>query len=163
MSSPPDTSNPGEADHAGVAFHPPLALAACLVVSVFARWLFPLAFLPGRWSATAGPIVTALSFALFFWAIATMRRGGASIPTNEPTTAIVVSAPYSFSRNPIYLSMLLLLVGVALWANSVWFLAGAAVCAALLSWGVISREERYLERKFGAPYASYKERVRRWI
>ena len=92
-----------------------------------------------------------------------MRRGDASIPTNEPTAAIVVRGPFRFSRNPIYLAMLLLQLGVGIWANSLWFFGLASLFVMFLWWGVISREERYLERKFGAEYVSYKAGVRRWL
>ena len=107
--------------------------------------------------------MSGVSLVLFFWAVYSMRRGGASIPTGEPTERIVFGGPYRFSRNPIYLAMLLLQIGISFWANSVWFLLFAASFAALLVWGVILREERYLERKFGADYEAYKTLVRRWL
>ncbi len=146
------------ADHAGVAFQPPLLLALALLVGFGARWLVSLEWVPG-----AGPAVIAVSLGLFSWAVYTMRSGDASIPTNEPTDAIVTRGAFRFSRNPIYVSMLLLQVGVGIWANSLWFLGLAAISAMLLSWGVISREEQYLERKFGEEYLAYKARVRRWL
>ncbi len=151
------------ADHAAVAFHPPLLLAFCLAAGFVLRWLIPLAFLSEGLAVLAGPTLSAASFGLFFWAILSMRSAGASIPTHTPTSTIVARGPYRFTRNPIYLSMLLLQVGVGMWANSLWFIGLAAISAALLSWGVISREERYLERKFGSEYASYRARVRRWV
>ncbi len=163
MNSTQEPLRPEFPDHAGVAFHPPVLLALVLVVGFLARWLVPLNFLSPVISMYLGPIVTAASFGGFFWAVYTMRTGDASIPTNEPTNVIVVRGPYRFSRNPIYLSMLFLQVGTSIWANSLWFLGLAIVSAALLWWGVISREERYLERKFGAEYLSYKGRVRRWL
>ena len=158
MNSTQEPQRPEPLDHAGVAFHPPLLLAPVLVVGFLARWVVPLNFLSRALSLSIGPIVTAASFGWFFWAVYTMRTGGASIPTGEPTKAIVVRGPFRFSRNPIYLSMLLLQVGISL-----WFLGLAVVSAVLLWWGVISREERYLEHKFGAEYLSYKRRVRRWL
>ncbi len=91
-----------------------------------------------------------------------MHRGNASIPTNEPTNSLVFTGPFSFSRNPIYLGMVSLLLGVGIWANSLWFIGLAALAVVLLSWGVISREERYLERIFGEEYLTYKRQVRRW-
>ncbi len=105
----------------------------------------------------------AASFGWFIWAVVTMRRAGGSIPTSEPTEAIVVRGPYAWSRNPIYLSMVALQLGVGIWANSLWFLGLAIASAGLLWWGVISREETYLEAKFGDAYIGYKGRVRRWI
>ena len=150
-------------DHAKVAFHPPLLLALAIVVGFLARRIAPLYFLPGILSLSFGPIVTAVSFGIFFWAVFTMRRGDASIPTNKPTNAIVIRGPFRFSRNPIYLAMIMLQFGTGIWSNSLWFFGLAALTAALLSWGVISPEEKYLEGKFGIEYSSYKARVRRWI
>jgi len=150
-------------DHAGVAFHPPLLLAVMLILGFIGRWIAPLGFLPREISVSVGPIITAGSFGLFFWAAYTMRTGDASIPTSEPTNTIVECGPFRFSRNPVYLAMLLLQLGVGVWANSAWFFWLAAVSAVLLTWGVILREEQYLGRKFGAEYASYKARVRRWF
>jgi protein-S-isoprenylcysteine O-methyltransferase Ste14 len=150
-------------DHAGVAFHPPLLLVASLGVGFLLRWLAPSPVLTSTASAMIGPTIVTLSFGVFFWAAGTMLRGHASIPTNTPTGAIVTGGPFRFSRNPIYLSMILLQLGVGVWVKSVWFFVLAAISVALLTWGVIVREERYLERKFGAEYLSYKSRVRRWI
>jgi protein-S-isoprenylcysteine O-methyltransferase Ste14 len=134
-----------------------------LVVGLLARWLIPLHFLDPAFSMPIGLMITIASFSLFFWAVYTMWSGSASIPTGKPTNSIVLRGPFRFSRNPIYLSMVLLQVGIGIWANSLWFVGSAVIAAALLWWGVISREERYLERKFGAAYLSYKGRVRRWL
>ena len=150
-------------DRAEVAFHPPLLLVASLGLGFLLRWLAPLPVLMSTASAMIGPAVVALAFGLFFWAAGTMLRGRASIPTNRPTDAIVTGGPFRFSRNPIYLSMILLHVGVGTWTKSPWFFVLAAISVALLTWGVIAREERYLERKFGDEYLSYASRVRRWI
>jgi protein-S-isoprenylcysteine O-methyltransferase Ste14 len=152
-----------EPDHAGVAFHPPFLLAGALLLGFLIRQIVPLGFLPSGVSGSIGPVVTAAAFGLVLWAIFTMRAGHASIPTGEPTDAIVKSGPYRFSRNPIYVAMLALQLGVGVWTDSLWFLALAGVSAILLWWGVISREERYLERKFGADYLVYRDRVRRWL
>ena len=149
-------------DHAGVAFHPPLLLVASLGVGFLLRWLAPLPVFTST-ASVLGPGIVALSFGIFFWAVGTMLRGHASIPTNKPTDAIVAGGPFRFSRNPIYLSMILLHVGVGAWTKSLWFFVLAAISVALLTWGVILREERYLERRFDDEYLSYKSRVRRWI
>ena len=85
------------------------------------------------------------------------------MPTSESTDVIVTGGPYAFSRNPIYLSMVLLLLGLGVWSNSLWFLALAAIAVLLLTYGVIIREERYLGRKFSAEYEAYRNRVRRWV
>jgi protein-S-isoprenylcysteine O-methyltransferase Ste14 len=150
-------------DHAGVAFHPPLLLGIALLVGFAARWIVSLAWVPGALAVFVGPAVTAVSFGLFLWAVHTMRAGDASIAPSQPTNALVTRGPFRFSRNPIYVGMVSLQVGVGIWANSLWFLGLAAVSAMLLSWGVISREEQYLEREFGEEYVAYKALVRRWL
>ena len=158
-----ETGQTSASDHAGVAFHPPVVLALCIAVGFGARWLIPLTFVPVVLPTVVGPVVAALALGIFFWSVYAMRSDGGSIPTSKPTEVIVLRGPYRFSRNPIYVAMLLLQVGIGIWADSLWFLALAAIFAALLWWGVISREEKYLARKFGAEYGSYRSRVRRWI
>ena len=154
---------PQRPDHAEVAFPPPLLLILALVLGFSARSFAPLTFLSPSLSSSIGPLLTAASIGGFLCAVRTMRKGHASLPTNEPTDAIITQGPYRFSRNPIYLATLLLQVGIGIWVNSLWFL-GLGIVSALLLWrGVVSREERYLERKFGEEYLSYKGRVRRWL
>jgi protein-S-isoprenylcysteine O-methyltransferase Ste14 len=160
MNAPDEAKHP---DHAGVAFRPPLLLLACLGLGFLLRWWIPLSMHAAILPTMIGPAILVLAFAIFFWAVATMRRGHASIPTNKPTDAIVTGGPFRFSRNPIYLSMILLQIGVGAWTESLWFFILAALSVALLRWGVISREERYLVQKFGDEYLSYMSRVRRWI
>ena len=150
-------------DHAGVAFRPPLLLLACLGLGFLLRWLAPLSVPMSTVPSIIGPAIVALAFAIFFWAARTMLSGHASIPTNTPTDAIVTGGPFRFSRNPIYLSMILLQIGVGAWTTSLWFFVLAAISVGLLTWGVILREERYLEQKFSNEYLSYRSRVRRWI
>jgi len=150
-------------DHAGVAFPPPMLLLVSILAGFLLRWAAPSQFLPTATAQVLGPVLTVVSFGLVAWAIVTFRRGGASVPTSEPTAVIVSGGPFRFSRNPIYLSMVLLLLGLGVWSNSLWFLMLAAVAALLLNYGVIAREERYLARKFGREYEAYCDRVRRWI
>ena len=76
---------------------------------------------------------------------------------------IVRTGPYRVSRNPIYLAMSVLHLGVAIWANSAWLVATLAVAVALMAIVVVAREERYLEERFGADYLDYKASVRRWL
>ncbi|MBN4053142.1 isoprenylcysteine carboxylmethyltransferase family protein [bacterium AH-315-L15] len=104
-----------------------------------------------------------MSFALCYWALCTLRRSGTTVDIKRPSTTVVMGGLFRFSRNPIYLSTVLLQIGVGVWANSLWFFGLALLSYALLTWGVILREERYLGRKFGEAYAEYRARVRRWL
>ncbi len=92
-----------------------------------------------------------------------MGRAGTSIKPTVPTTALVTTGPFRFSRNPLYVSVTLFYLGIAIAARSLWALALLLVVLVVMQRGVIDREERYLERRFGADYLRYKERVRRWI
>lgn len=153
----------GSPDHAQVAFPPPVVPLLGLALGVAAGRIWPLPFLPVGPAATVGRAITAASVALFVWAVATMLAGRASLPPHLPTNALVVHGPYRFSRNPIYLAMVVLLVGMGVATNNAWFLLLAVAGWWLLRQGVILREESYLERKFGAEYAAYRAAVRRWL
>ena len=92
-----------------------------------------------------------------------MRRAGTNVDPREPSTAIVTDGPYRFTRNPLYLSMALIYAGIACRANALPAAMLLPGVLAVVQKGVIEREERYLERKFGGEYIRYKGRVRRWI
>jgi len=160
-------TNPAEAnqprDRAAVAFHPPALLLVCIVGGFIERLLIQAPFLPPDLVQPIGLPIVALAFVVFGWAVVTMRRHGASIPTHTATDAIVAEGPFRISRNPIYLSMMLLLVGIGCWANSIWFLLWTVLAVVLLTVFVIKPEERYLEGKLDERYLRYKRQVRRWI
>ena len=163
MASTDEFENNNLPDHANAAIHPPILFGILLIVGFGLRAIVPIPFLPDRLAWIGGPIVVGAALALAVWAVRTMRAGETSIPVGEPTDAIVQTGPYRFSRNPIYLAMVLSLVGIGVWTNSLWFVGLAVVDAILLSWGVIAREEVYLQRKFGAQYSAYRDKVRRWL
>ena len=151
-------------DTANVIVRPPIAWAVAVLGGLLLNWLLPLPFVsasvPAGW---LGAIVFALALALFAWAIATVTQAGSNVPTSRPTTTIVDGGPYRFTRNPIYLGMALGLIGLAIAFNSVWLLLALVPFALVIRYGVVAREEAYLERKFGDVYLSYKSRVRRWL
>jgi protein-S-isoprenylcysteine O-methyltransferase Ste14 len=97
------------------------------------------------------------------WSVALMRRSGQSENPWKPTTEIIERGPYRFTRNPMYLQMVVACVGVAVALGNVWILLLAPVCAWALQVLAILPEEEYLERKFGEQYLAYKKRVRRWL
>jgi protein-S-isoprenylcysteine O-methyltransferase Ste14 len=153
-----------EADTAKVLVRPPIAWLVAVLAGFALDWLRPLPFVPAALPAHwPGAIVFALALALFAWAVATMIRAGSNVPTSKPTTTIVESGPYRLTRNPIYLAMVLALLGLAIAFNSLWLLLALAIFAPVIRYGVIAREEAYLERKFGEVYRVYRGRVRRWL
>ena len=88
---------------------------------------------------------------------------GSNVPTSRPTTIIVNTVPYRFTHNPIYLGMVLGLIGLDIALNSLWLLLTLVPFALVIRYGVVAREEAYLERKFGDDYRRYRARVRRWL
>ena len=150
-------------DSANVAFHPPVLLLGLLVAGSVLWRTSALSFLPDTVSRILGPGITGISFIVFWWSVLTMLRAGANLPTQKPSTVFVSHGPYQLSRNPIYVAMLLLIIGIACWLNSAWFLLVAPVFIGLITAGVIVREEQYMSRKFGTEYDDYCASVRRWL
>jgi protein-S-isoprenylcysteine O-methyltransferase Ste14 len=151
-------------DTANVIVRPPIAWAIAVLAGLALNWLIPLPFVPASVPAGwLGAIVFALALALFAWAITTMTRAGSNVPTDRPATIIVDTGPYRFTRNPIYLGMMLGLIGLAIALDNFWLLLALVPFAAVIRYGVIAREEAYLERKFGDIYRGYRVRVRRWL
>jgi protein-S-isoprenylcysteine O-methyltransferase Ste14 len=152
------------ADTANAIVRPPIAWALAVLAGLALNWLLPLPFFPTVVSAGwFGGIVFVLALALVAWAITTMTRAGSNVPTNLPSTTIVETGPYRFTRNPIYLGMVLGLIGLAVAFNDLWLLMTLVPFALVVRYGVITREEAYLERKFGDVYRRYRARVRRWV
>jgi len=96
----------------------------------------------------------------FEWA---MRHAGTPTNPYKPVSNIVTEGPFRYTRNPAYLSMTMIYVGVATLANALWAILLLPAVLLAIRRGVIEREERYLEGKFGEEYLRYKARVRRWI
>jgi protein-S-isoprenylcysteine O-methyltransferase Ste14 len=150
-------------DTPGVIAPPPLILFGFLLAGLALDWLRPASFLPSAVQYALGGALIALAGALALSAFVRFLRAGTPIPTRQPTTALVIAGPYRFSRNPIYVGMILLLLGIGVMVDSVWILALAVPFAFVLRYGVIAREERYLDAKFGDAYRMYRMQVRRWV
>jgi protein-S-isoprenylcysteine O-methyltransferase Ste14 len=151
-------------DRSNAIVRPPLALALAILGGLVANWLIPLPFLPEAVPRTwAGSTAIVLGLALGAWAIVTLRQAGTRVETTKPTTAIVTRGPYRLTRNPIYVGMLAILIGLTIALDTAWLLVAMVPFYLVIRFGVIAREEAYLERKFGDTYRSYKSRVRRWL
>ncbi|MGD2097268.1 MAG: isoprenylcysteine carboxylmethyltransferase family protein [Desulfobacterales bacterium] len=108
-------------------------------------------------------IVFIFSGYLALHAFVVIKKRGSYIDTNKPTTQIVEDGPFKLSRNPMYLSLILVLFGFAVLLLSFWFLIAAAALWLVFDRLAVAPEETYLEHKFGERYTAYKTRVRRWI
>ena len=134
-----------------------------MALGVALQLAMPLPFCPRTFNAAVGAALEVMGIALFISSVGKFRAAGTAVPANKPTTAIVRTGPYRFSRNPIYLAFSLVQLGIAVWVDSLWLIATLVAAAAVMHFVVIRREEHYLERKFGAQYLDYKASVRRWL
>lgn len=154
-------------DSSGVIAPPPLIYGAGLALGLALNWLAPLPLWPGdvtrTWRWPVGAVLFTAGGVLAAWAMLRFSRAGTPIPTWRPTTALVVEGPYRFSRNPIYVALSLAYAGLGLGFDNAWLLALLAPVLAVMRYGVVAREERYLERRFGDDYRRYKASVRRWL
>jgi protein-S-isoprenylcysteine O-methyltransferase Ste14 len=152
------------AETAQVIIRPPLAWALAVIAGFALNWLMRLPFVPAAVPAGwLGGAAFVVALALFAWAIITITQAGSNVPTNMPTTSIVETGPCRFMRNPIYLGMMLGLVGLAIAFDSLWLLVTLVPFALVIRYGVVAQEEAYLERKFGEVYRRYCACVRRWL
>ncbi len=158
---------PAEKDGAAVRFPPPLLPLATILLGVGLERLWPFwagPELPAPARYWIGGIVVAASLlVLGLWPVVMFRRSGQSELPWRPTPLVLENGPYRFTRNPMYLMMVLVCIGVAIILSNAWILLLTPLCAWFLYYFAIAPEEVYLERKFGEPYRHYKRRVRRWL
>jgi len=142
---------------------PPWVYLGALALGFLLHGAWPVGLASGEVSGPLGGTAVLVAVALFLSAVRTLRAAGTPVPGDRPTTAIVRTGPFRYSRNPVYLAFSLLHLGVAFWINSPWLLVTLVPAVALMSFVVIPREERYLERRFPSEYLPYKAAVRRWL
>ena len=142
---------------------PPFIYLGAIALGLLLHFAWPVWLVSRAVSGPLGGTAVLVAVALFLSAVRTFRTAGTPVPGNNPTTTIVRTGPYRFSRNPIYLSFSLLQLGVACWVNSLWLLLTLIPAVALMSLVVIPREEHYLETRFPSDYLPYKASVRRWL
>ena len=153
----------GAGDTPGVIAPPPLIYLGSILLGAAIHHFWPAPFFPAGAGPMVGGVLIGAAAAIFVLAFRQFQRAGTPVPTRRPTRTIVRSGPYRFTRNPIYLAFTLLHLGVAIWVNSAWLLLTLAITLVVIRAGVIAREEKYLVRKFGAEYESYRSAVRRWL
>jgi protein-S-isoprenylcysteine O-methyltransferase Ste14 len=140
-SSVPDVANLGLA-------RPPLIYLGSIILGMVIHFVWPARLVPPAISTPVGSIVTLAAIALFVSAVRTFREAGTPIPGNRPTTTIVRTGPYRFSRNPIYLAFSFFQLGLSLWVNSVSLLIALVPAVAIMALVVIPRESGTWKRGF---------------
>ncbi len=159
----PHGGAPCPTDTPGVIGPPPLIYLGTLAIGFGLDAMIGSASMPSTVALPVGAASIIAGAGLFGSFREAFRRGGTPIDPYTPSQAFVTDGPYRLTRNPAYLGMALTYAGIAVAANAPWALAPLPIAIAVVDRGVIAREERYLERRFGTPYVEYKRRVRRWI
>jgi protein-S-isoprenylcysteine O-methyltransferase Ste14 len=144
---------------------PPLLYLGCLILALALDRLLavPVAWpdVALCWGAGGGLIL--LGVAIFAAGIGNFTRAATPVPSTQPVRTLVATGIHGWSRNPIYVGMSLVYLGLGVAARSSWVLLLALPIALTMRYGVVAREEAYLERRFGDAYRDYKARVRRWL
>ena len=152
-------------DTAGVIAPPPLIFLAGLLIGYGLDTLWPTPSMPfdretGYW---IGAVYGGIGVVVAVAALLGFRGAGTSPEPWHPTTALVVNGIYSRTRNPMYLGMTLVYLGITASVGGLWMAVLLLPVLVVMHYGVIAREERYLEAKFGDAYRDYKASVRRWF
>ena len=142
---------------------PPLLYGVALAAGFLLQWIAGRPILPSSVRYWVGGVVLASGVVLALWGRRVMERAGTNVNPTLPTTALVATGPFRFSRNPLYVALTLIYVGLALLANALWVLVLIVPVLLVMHYGVVRREERYLEAKFGDAYRAYCSRVRRYL
>jgi protein-S-isoprenylcysteine O-methyltransferase Ste14 len=157
------TPSSAEAGNAGVVVRPPLLYGGGFVVVLVLRWLWPMPIVEHGGPLWAALAVAVVGVAIILLGRRTLVAAGTNVDPMRATTAIVTTGPYRFSRNPIYVGLTLLYLGLASAFNTWWAVIVLVPILAIMHLGVVRREERYLEQKFGEPYRQFCSRVRRYL
>lgn len=145
---------------------PPVLYGAALVLGQIAQFcrrlpIMPRIFTPLR--RLLGGVLVVGGLAWGFWGLRTMQRAGASPDQADPPPSLVVDGPFQYSRNPLYVMMTAVYLGIILLRNNLWGMLLLPGLLALVQRKAIKREEDYLQARFGDAYHDYKERVPRWL
>jgi len=160
-------SNAKDGENPGVILPPPLILLAFLVTGAILQFLVPVTFLaPFAWwnsQFLLGSAISLAAFGLAIWGVRIFSAAGTNVATHKAALKVVKGGPYRFTRNPMYMGMQLLLIGVGIMFSAEWNLILWPLFFAILKYGVVLREERYMRNKFGDEYIDLLKRTRRWL
>ncbi|HET8729408.1 MAG TPA: isoprenylcysteine carboxylmethyltransferase family protein [Alphaproteobacteria bacterium] len=154
-------------DHPDVIMFPPLIFLLAVIIAAVLDVLVPISFFPppgvGNWVTWLGVILVVAGVAIAIAGNREFHRQGTNVDPHRPALKVVDTGPYRFTRNPMYLGMILVLAGVVLAFSLEWGVPVWIAFALVLHYGVVRREERYMSAKFGAPYEALLRRTRRWL
>ena len=150
-------------DLPGVRFPPPLLYLGGFLVGLALELAFPIGELPVALAVALGVLCLVVFLVLDGAAMARFFRARTSVIPAKPTTALVTSGPYRFTRNPMYVGMAFLYAGFAFGFGVFWAFTLLPLVLLVVDRVVIPPEERFLRAHFGQEFAHYSARVRRWV
>jgi protein-S-isoprenylcysteine O-methyltransferase Ste14 len=150
-------------DVPNVLILPPLLYGLALAAGFLVQWIAPHPIVSSNAGYSIGGVLLAFGVFLAIWGRRVMERAGTNVNPTLPSTALVATGPFLFSRNPLYVALTLIYIGLALLANALWVLVLIVPVLLILHYGVVRREELYLEAKFGDAYREYRSGVRRYF
>ncbi len=134
-----------------------------LVLSVLLNFVFPVPVFLSSPFTYSGFLIIGFGFVLALWSRSLFLKNATTLQLSEEPASLITSGPFRLSRNPIYLGMTSILLGVAVLQGTLVTLAFPIIFVALIEFFIIPGEERKLEKLFGEPYREYRKSVRRWI
>ena len=134
-----------------------------LLIGFALQWLVPLARWRADWLPFVGVALALAGLAVAVWGFRTLKAAKTTIDVHKVSSTLVVGGPYGRSRNPLYVALILLYLGISLGFGLLWPLLTLVPAIVLVQILVVQREEARLEAWFGQDYMDYKARVRRWI
>ena len=151
-------------DCPGVVVLPPILYGGTFILVLVLHWIWRLPIVEDAadllWPGVA---LAVLAVAIAMWGRSTMHAAGTNISPLKPANSIVTTGPFRFTRNPLYLSITLLYLGLILISDTWWGMICLLPLLVVMHNGVVLREEHYLEQKFGETYRNYRASVRRYL
>lgn len=142
---------------------PPFIFTIAMLIAFSINWFSPVHIVPDNVQLQLGFAVILIGLAPLPWIFFAFTRAKTTLHADHKASALITNGPYRFSRNPIYLSLISICLGIGICADNIWVLPALAAAIWYLFRTVIAVEEQYLEAHFGDEYRAYKQRVRRWI
>lgn len=149
--------------HAGVIILPPYLYGGFLLLAIILEFMWGMDFFAWGAQLALGILLISFGAGLTTWCVELFSKVGTPLPPNKPTRELVTKGPYGFSRNPIYVALSAIYLGLCVVFDLIWGVLLIVPLIYILKKFVIEKEENYLETHFGQSYLAYKNRVRRWF
>ncbi len=150
-------------DYPDVIAKPPVIYGTALFLGWIMDFIIPTRFFPMLVRVLLGATFIIVGVALMVQAVKLFRKANTNIATDKPAYTFVKGGIYSITRNPMYISLSLIYIGIAIALDNLWILLLAAPVIYIINTWVVEIEEEYLQRKFGKEYTEYISLVPRWF